>query len=114
MNEPKNSKILIPLSNREEEIGKIIVNAAYKVHLALGPGLLEKIYEICLTYELKKAGLEAIRQVDIPIQYEGIKFDEGLRVDIFVENLVICEIKAVEQINSFLACTSIKSFKINK
>jgi GxxExxY protein len=99
MNEPKNSKILIPLSDREEEIGKIIVNAAYKVHSALGPGLLEKIYEICLTYELKKAGVEAIRQVDIPIQYDGIQFDEGLRVDIFVENLVICEIKAVDQVN---------------
>lgn len=99
MNELKTSKILIPLSDREEEIGKIIVNAAYKVHSALGPGLLEKIYEICLTYELKKAGLEAIRQVDIPIQYDGIQFDEGLRVDIFVENLVICEIKAVDQVN---------------
>lgn len=92
-------KELIPLSEREEEVGKIIVNAAYKVHLALGPGLLEKIYEICFVHELKKAGLNAIRQVDLPIQYDGIIFDEGLRIDVLVEGIVVCEIKAVEHVN---------------
>ena len=96
----ENIKKLNPLSDREEEIGRIIVNAAYKVHSALGPGLLEKIYEICLAHELKKAGLNAARQVDIPIQYDNIQFDEGLRVDILVEDLVICEIKAVDQVNN--------------
>lgn len=73
-----NKKELLPLSNREEEIGKIIVNAAYKVHSTLGPGLLEKIYEICFFHELKKAGLNAVRQIDIPVIYDGITFDEGL------------------------------------
>ena len=92
-------KELIPLSNREEEIGKIIVNAAYKVHTALGPGLLEKIYEICFVHELRKAGLNALRQIDIQVVYDGITFDEGLRLDVFVEDLVICEIKAIEQVN---------------
>ena len=92
-------KELLPLSDREEEIGKIVVNAAYKVHSALGPGLLEKIYEICFVHELKKAGLNALRQIDLPIQYDGIIFDEGLRIDVFVEDLVICEIKAVEHVN---------------
>jgi len=95
----KNKK-LIPLSEREEEIGRIIVNAAYKVHTALGPGLLEKVYEICFVHELRKAGLEAQRQIDLPIHYDGIQFDEGLRLDVLVENLVICEIKAVDQVNS--------------
>ncbi len=94
----KNKK-LIPLSDREEEIGKIIVNAAFKVHTALGPGLLEKIYEICFVHELKKAGLKAVRQIDIPVVYDSIIFEEGLRIDVFVEDLVICEIKAIEQVN---------------
>jgi len=87
------------LSDEEEYIGKLIVNAAFKVHKELGPGLLEKIYEIALAHELKKSGLEVKRQLDIPIVYDGITFSDGLRLDLLVENLVICEIKAVEQVN---------------
>ncbi len=95
----KKSRKYLPLSEREEEIGRIIVNSAYKVHKALGPGLLEKIYEICFVYELHKAGLSAVRQIDLPVKYDGMIFEEGLRLDVFVENLVIVEIKAVEQVN---------------
>lgn len=95
----KNIKKLIPLSDREEEIGKIIVNAAFKVHTALGPGLLEKIYEICFVHELHKAGLKALRQIDLPVKYDDMIFEEGLRLDVYVEDLVIVEIKAVEQVN---------------
>ena len=87
------------LPKQEEAIGKSIVNAAYKVHSELGPGLLEKVYEVCLAHELKKDGLIVARQVDIPIQYDGIVFDEGLRLDILVENKVIVEIKAVDLVN---------------
>jgi GxxExxY protein len=87
------------ISEQEELIGKAIVNAAYKIHKKLGPGLLEKVYEVCLTYELKKEGFAVSRQVDIPIQYDGIVFDEGLRLDILVEQKVIVEIKAVDQVN---------------
>ncbi len=87
------------LSEREEIIGKAVVNAAYKVHSQLGPGLLERVYEICLAHELKKSGLLVARQIDIPIQYDGITFDEGLRLDILVENLVIVEVKAVDLVN---------------
>ncbi len=88
-----------PLSKEEEKIAKIIVNSAYNVHKTLGPGLLEKVYEIVLAYELGKAGLEVKRQQYIPIEYDGIVFEEGLRLDLLVDNLVICEIKAVEQVN---------------
>ena len=88
-----------PLSEDEERIGKIIVNAAYCVHKELDPGLLEIVYEIALAYELEKAGLKVKRQLDIPIVYDGLTFDEGLRLDLLVEDLVICEIKAVDQIN---------------
>lgn len=87
------------ISEREEEIGKAVVNAAYKVHKELGPGLLEKVYEVCITHELRKVNLLVSRQVDIPIQYDGIFFDEGLRLDLLVEQKVIIEIKAVDQVN---------------
>ncbi len=88
-----------PLTEKEEKIGKIIVNSAYKVHKELGPGLLEKIYEVCLTHEIEKAGLEVKRQIDLPIMYDNKIFEEGLRLDLLVEDQIICEIKAVEQVN---------------
>ncbi|OXG07770.1 GxxExxY protein [Flavobacterium araucananum] len=87
------------LSERTEEIGKIIVHSAFKVHKQLGPGLLERVYEVCLAYEIEKAGLNVKRQVDIPIVYDGIEFNEGLRLDLLIEDSIIIEIKAVEQIN---------------
>jgi GxxExxY protein len=87
------------LSDSEEEIGRAIVNAAFKVHSELGPGLLEKVYEVCLKHELRKVGFIVARQVDIPIRYDGIEFDEGLRLDLLVENKVIVETKALDQVN---------------
>ena len=86
-------------SERIEEIAKVIVNSAFKVHKELGPGLLEKVYEACLAYEIEKAGLIVKRQVDVPIIYDGIQLTEKLRLDLIVENLVIVETKAVEIVN---------------
>jgi len=86
----------IVLTKEEELIGKRIVDAAYKVHSSLGPGLLEKIYEICFCHELSKKCNSVQRQIDIPIVYDGISFSEGLRLDVLVDNLVICELKAVD------------------
>ena len=103
-----------PLTEKEERIGKIIVNAAFKVHKELGPGLLEKIYEIALTHELQKAGLEVKRQVDVPIVYDGIKFDEGLRLDLLVEDLVIVETKAIEQVNPVWTAQVLSHLKLTK
>ena len=88
-----------PVSQREETVAKQIVNAAYLVHKQLGPGLLEKVYEACFCHELRKAGFKFHRQLDIPIVYDGLVFEEGLRLDVLVEDLVICELKAVEQVN---------------
>ncbi len=88
-----------PLSAQEEEIGRKIVDAAYVVHKHLGPGLLEKVYEVCFCHELKKRRLSFQRQQDIKIVYDEIIFDEGLRLDVFVEGLVICELKAVDEVN---------------
>jgi len=88
-----------PLSKKEESIAKKIVDAAYTVHKILGPGLLEKVYEVCFCHELFKRELKYQRQVDIPIVYDGIIFDEGLRLDVLVEELIICELKAVDEMN---------------
>lgn len=86
-------------SERIEEIAKVIVNSAFKVHKELGPGLLEKVYEACLAYEIEKAGLIVKRHVDVPIIYDGIQLTEKLKLDLIVENLVIVETKAVEIVN---------------
>jgi len=85
-----------PISDEEERIAKAIVGAAFTVHSALGPGLLENVYEVCFRHELTKRGLSFRRQVVVPIVYNSITFDEGLRLDVLVEELVICELKAVQ------------------
>ena len=88
------------LSDEEEMVGKAIVNAAYIVHKTLGPGLLEKVYEVCFCHVLTKEGYFVQRQVDIPIVFDNLVFNEGLRLDVMVNDLVICELKAVETVNS--------------
>ncbi|MBU0487508.1 MAG: GxxExxY protein [Bacteroidetes bacterium] len=88
-----------PLSAEEERVGKLIVNAAYTVHKTLGPGLLEKVYEVCFCHVLSKDGCIVKRQVDIPIAFDGIVFNEGLRLDVMVNDLAICELKALETVN---------------
>jgi len=90
-----------PLPEEFEIIGKKIVDAAFTIHKTLGPGLLEKIYVPTYRdcHELEKRGLKYLRQIDIPIVYDGITFQEGLRLDVLVEDKIICEIKAVDLIN---------------
>ena len=80
----------------ENEISKVIVDAALKVHRALGPGLLESVYEVVLAHELRGRGLRVQRQVPIWIRYENICFDEAFKADLVVEQKVIVEIKSVE------------------
>lgn len=82
----------------ENEIAKVIVDAAYHIHVRLGPGLLESVYETILAYELKKRGLRVIRQKPIPVVYDELQFDEGFRADLLVQDLVIVELKSVEKI----------------
>jgi GxxExxY protein len=100
------------LQNEVERIATALVNAAYKVHKALGPGLLERVYEVCLAYELGKAGFFVRRQVDIPIVYEGIVFEEGLRLDLLINDLVIVEIKAVDLMNPVWKAQVISHLKL--
>jgi GxxExxY protein len=87
------------LPNEVEEVGRHVVNAAYIVHKHLGPGLLEKVYESCLEYELSQAGLQVERQLSVPIIYKGLHFKDALRLDLLVNDLVIVELKAVDELN---------------
>lgn len=82
----------------ENEIARQIVDAAFKIHTTLGPGLLESVYEAALAYELQKRGMKVVRQQPIPIIYEGVHLQEGFRADLIVEGLVIIEIKSIEAV----------------
>ncbi len=100
-NQPKPTKMntnFEPISEELERLSKIAVNAAYQVHSALGPGLLESVYEVCMMYEFAKVGIQAERQLAVPVLYDGVLLDAALKIDILIEGKLILELKAVEQI----------------
>ena len=80
----------------ENELSKIIVDCCYTIHTALGPGLLESVYEEILLYEIRKRGLNCEQQVEIPVVYDSLRMDVGFRADLIVENKVIAELKSIE------------------
>ena len=82
----------------EERTGKCVIEAALKVHSALGPGLLESAYQACLAHELIQAGLGVEREVGLPIHYQGNTLDVGYRIDLWINKNVVIEIKAVEKL----------------
>ena len=84
----------------ENQIGTIVIEAAIAVHRALGPGLLETVYEVVLARELADRGLKVDRQVPVAITYKGIRFEEGFRADLIVEGKVILELKSVERVTA--------------
>ncbi len=101
-----------PIPDELEFIGKKVVDAAYTVHKALGPGLLEKVYEVCFCHELQKRGLNYQRQLPVKIVYDGIEFKEGLMLDVIVEDSVICELKAVDLVNPVWEAQIISHLKL--
>jgi GxxExxY protein len=80
-----------------EKVAAAVIDAAFKVHSALGPGLLESVYETCLCHELKKRQIKFQKQVALPVIYDGVRLDAGLRLDLLVQDAVIVEIKSVEK-----------------
>ena len=105
-----------------EDVGRVVLNAAFKVHTALGPGLLESVYQTCTAYEVTQSGLAVATEVALPVVYKEVKLDAGLRLDMLVENCVIVEFKAVEtvlpvhtaQVITYLKITGIRlGFLIN-
>jgi len=83
----------------ENEVSKEVVDAAYKIHTRLGPGLLESAYQVVMLYELQKRGLAAEIEVDVPIQYDDLILETAFRADIIVEKKVIVELKSVEKVS---------------
>ena len=85
------------LDEETEELASKVVDCAYTVYKNLQPGLLEKIYEVCLCHELDKKNISYKRQVVVPIKYDNITFEEAFRLDLLIENKIICELKASEK-----------------
>lgn len=96
------------------QITEAIIGAAMKVHSALGPGLLEKAYEVCLAHELAKAGFSVRTQVELPVVYDGVLVELGYRIDLIVNDLVIVELKCVEKIIPVHEAQIISYLKLSK
>jgi len=101
-----------PIPLEEEAIGKKILDAAYTVHSSLGPGLLESVYEACTAYEARQQGLSVETQVVVPVKYHTVLIDTGLRLDLWVEKLVIVEFKSVETMHPLYEAQLLTYLKI--
>ena len=88
-----------PIPADVERIGKVVLNAAYKVHTTLGPGLLESVYQASMKHVIEKSGISVRTDVKLPILFEGTKIESGLQLDMLVEKCVIVELKSVERMN---------------
>ncbi|MDT8377068.1 MAG: GxxExxY protein [Mariprofundaceae bacterium] len=87
------------ISNELNELARQVVDAAFHVHKTLGPGLLESVYETCLCHELTKRGIPFQRQVALPVVYDGVEIEAGLRLDLWIDKKLVVELKAVEVLN---------------
>lgn len=92
-------RVVQPIPLEVERIGKMVLDAAYKVHTVLGPGLLESVYQTAMKHVIEKNGVPVETEVKLPIMFEGVKLESGLRIDMLVANCVIVELKAVEKMN---------------
>lgn len=96
------------------DLTQIILNCSYKVHSALGPGLLENAYEECLFYELKLSGVNVEKQKVLPLVYHDVKLDSGYRLDLLVENKVVVELKSIESFNDVHLAQVLTYLKLSK
>ena len=96
----------------ENELSKIIIGAAIKVHQSLGPRLLESAYQECLFYELRKQNLNITKEKPMPLTYEGIHLDCGYRIDLLVENKVVIELKSVEKLTDVHTAQTLTYLKL--
>ncbi len=92
-------KVYLPIPADTEQVGKTVLDSAYKVHTALGPGLLESVYAVAMKHVLEKAGIPVETEVNLPIVFDGEILESGLRLDMLVDKCVIVELKSVENIN---------------
>ncbi len=95
----RETRVFEPIADETERVAKLVMDAAFKVHRALGPGLLESVYEICVCHELAKQNVPFERQISLPVLYDGVRLDADLRLDLLVAGIVVVELKAVEKIS---------------
>ena len=95
-----------------ERIAREIVDASYKIHTTLGPGLLESVYEACLEYEMKKRGFHVERQKKVGITYDELQLDDALRLDLLIDGLVLVEVKAVETMHPIFTAQTLTYMKL--
>ena len=98
----------------ENELAKKVIGLAIEVHAALGPGLLENVYQECLYYKIKQAGLSVEKEKPIPVVFEEVIIDCGYRLDLLVENKLVIELKSVEQINNIYLAQMLTYLKLGK
>lgn len=96
---PTTQRVFQPIPADVERLGKVALNAAFKVHATLGPGLLESVYQVAMKHVIEKSGVAVKTDVKLPIMFEGIKLESGLHLDMLVEKCVIVELFSVEKMN---------------
>jgi GxxExxY protein len=96
---PSTQRVFQPIPADVERLGKIALNAAFKVHTTLGPGLLESVYQVAMKHVIEKSGVAVKTDVKLPIMFEGIKLESGLHLDMLIEKCVIVELFSVEKMN---------------
>ncbi|MDT5121303.1 MAG: hypothetical protein QOC96_785 [Acidobacteriota bacterium] len=101
-----------PIPPEVEQAARVATDAAFKVHKTLGPGLLESVYEACLAHELRQRGINVETQIALPVIYEGLRLEAGLRLDMLVANQLIVELKAVEKMNSLFEAQLLTYLKL--
>lgn len=111
---PRFGENFLAVSSETDRIAKEVVDGTFKVHSALGPGLLESVYGICLAHELNKRGLKFQTQVAFPIIYDNVRLDAGLRIDLLVEEKLIVEIKAIETMQPVFEAQLLTYLKLTK
>jgi GxxExxY protein len=109
---PKNKEFQ-PIPSKTERVGKLVLDNAYKVHSALGPGLLEAVYEACLAHEIRQSGVLVETQVALPVFYKDIRVESGLRLDVLVDKSVIVEVKSVEKWNQLFEAQLLTYLKMS-
>ena len=107
-------KMFAPIPVETERIGKMVLDAAFKVHTLLGPGLLESVYKISMKHVLTTGGVLAETEVKLPITFEGVTLESGLKIDMLVEKCVIAELKSVESMNPVFEAQLMTYLRLSK
>jgi GxxExxY protein len=107
-------KVYSPIPAETERIGKLVLDAAYKVHTVLGPGLLESVYEIAMKHVLTRGGALAETELKLPIMFEDVILESALRIDMLIEKCVIAELKSVEKMNPVYEAQLITYLRLSK